>query len=136
MWLRWDEKGDRTTNREQCAIMDDQFSAHTISPFLNFRRRQGKSPLTFFMGQFTEILTSLDRFLDAKNKKYGNSALAPLEVFPVGAKNTGIEQRINDKLSRIKNSTELRKNDIVDLAGYLVLLMKREGWTNFDEMID
>ena len=35
------------------------------------------------------------------------------------------------KLSRIKNSSELKRNDIADLVGYLMLLMKNNGWDNF-----
>jgi len=44
--------------------------------------------------------------------------------------------RIDDKLSRIKNSEELRKNDVVDLMGYLVLLCIKKGWMNFKDLID
>ena len=44
--------------------------------------------------------------------------------------------RLDDKLSRIKNSPELRKNDIFDMIGYLTLLAVQKNWTNFDELID
>ena len=30
----------------------------------------------------------------------------------------------------------LRKNDVVDLAGYLVLLMVEQGWDDFGDMLD
>ena len=43
---------------------------------------------------------------------------------------------MDDKLSRIVNGKELRKNDIVDLTGYLVLLLAQKGWDNFKELID
>jgi len=44
--------------------------------------------------------------------------------------------RIDDKLNRVINSDELRKNDVVDIAGYLVLLMVSKGWLDFDEFLD
>lgn len=87
------------------------------------------------MGKFSKIFQALEHFLDVKNQRYGDSALTPLQVFNKG-KIGGIEQRIDDKLSRIKNSTELRKNDVVDLAGYLILIMAREGWDDFNELLD
>jgi hypothetical protein len=58
-----------------------------------------------------------------KNRRYGNSALAPLRVF---SKADGIEQlrvRIDDKLSRIISGQADDSEDvIVDLIGYLILL--------------
>ena len=80
------------------------------------------------------IMENLASFLTEKNKRYGNSALEPLEIFSKGS--DGIPQRIDDKLARIKNSDELRKNDITDLTGYLILLMMQKDWTNFNELID
>ena len=56
-------------------------------------------------GKFEGILTSLNSLLEYKNKKYGNVALEPLNIF---AKYGGIGQRLDDKLSRIKNAEELR----------------------------
>lgn len=82
------------------------------------------------------VMESLNRFLIAKNKNYGNSALKPLKVFSKVEPTNGICVRMDDKISRISNATELRKNDIVDLTGYLVLLCAQKGWDNFDELID
>lgn len=84
------------------------------------------------------VTKSLADLLVAKNTKYGNSALEPLRVFAAAELNAtqGICQRLDDKLGRIKNSHHLRKNDVVDIMGYLVLLCVAEGWTNFDELID
>jgi hypothetical protein len=87
------------------------------------------------MSKFSLVLASLNHFLDVKNERYGDSALSPLHIFNKEGE-MGIEQRIDDKLSRIKNSKELRKNDVVDLAGYLILLCLRQGWENFDELLD
>lgn len=82
---------------------------------------------------FSEITTSLAKLLEAKNAKYGNAALEPLDIFTGKCK---VGQRLDDKLARVKNSQELRKNDIADIMGYLVLTCVEKGLTNFDDLID
>lgn len=82
------------------------------------------------------VCDGLKEFLLAKNKNYGNSASEPVRVFSKSNANEGILVRMDDKLSRIKNSDSLKKNDITDLAGYLILLMKNNGWDNLQDMID
>ena len=84
----------------------------------------------------SSVMNGLTDFLIAKNKKYGNSALEPLKVFSKIEPENGICVRIDDKLSRLANATELRKNDIVDLTGYLVLLCTQKNWDNFEELIN
>lgn len=79
---------------------------------------------------------NLADFLTEKNKRYGNSALEPLKVFSKTDNISGILVRADDKLSRIKNSSELRRNDVIDLVGYLVLLSIAKGWTDFNDLID
>ncbi len=59
-----------------------------------------------------------------KNAKYGDSALKPINVFSKLDAEEGIMARIDDKMSRIKNSglnvdTEDTLNDVI---GYLILL--------------
>ncbi len=59
-----------------------------------------------------------------KNAKYGDSALTPINVFSKLDAEEGIMARIDDKMSRIKNSglnvdTEDTLNDVI---GYLILL--------------
>ena len=83
-----------------------------------------------------KVCNSMARLLTEKNKRYGNSALEPLRVFNRADASNGIMVRIDDKLSRIKNSDKLRKNDVSDLIGYLVLLCIAQGWTDFDDLID
>ena len=58
-----------------------------------------------------------------KNLKYGSSALNPLKVFNKGTSADGILVRIDDKLSRIKNEVKISPNDVIDLIGYLYLLL-------------
>lgn len=82
---------------------------------------------------FKQITDSISDLLDYKNKKYGNSALEPLNIFTNKCK---VGQRLDDKLARVKNSSELKKNDVADLIGYLILTCKENNWTNFDEFKD
>lgn len=79
---------------------------------------------------------SLTSLLLYKNGKYGNSALTPINVFSKVDSSTGLLQRIDDKVARIKNSKELRKNDVADLVGYLILLCVSKDWTTFEEFKD
>lgn len=83
--------------------------------------------------QFSKVTNSLAKLLNHKNKKYGNAALEPLNIF---SGKTKVGQRLDDKLARVKNSEELRKNDVSDLMGYLVLTCIEKGWDNFDEFLD
>jgi len=80
------------------------------------------------------------RLLVAKNKRYGNSALEPMRVFSRADPAEGILVRLDDKLSRIKYASNegnlLRKNDIADMIGYLILYCVKQGWTDFDDLID
>lgn len=89
-----------------------------------------------FEANLHEVLDSLFEFLSAKNKNYGNSALEPIGIFSKGGAEDGILRRMDDKLNRIKNSDVLRKNDIVDLMGYLAILCINKKWTKFNELID
>lgn len=58
-----------------------------------------------------------------KNISYGNSALQPAGIFSKADPIQQIENRIDDKLNRIKNQQQYEgDNDIDDLIGYLVLL--------------
>ena len=82
------------------------------------------------------VCDALKEFLLAKNKNYGNSATEPVRVFSKSNANEGILVRMDDKLSRIKNSESPALNDTVDLLGYLVLLCKNNNWDDFKGMID
>jgi hypothetical protein len=82
---------------------------------------------------FNTILSSIGEVLTEKNKRYGGSALNPISVFAGKSK---VGQRADDKVSRIKNSDVLRKNDVADLIGYLVLMCQENGWHDFKDQID
>ncbi len=77
----------------------------------------------FTSGRIWHKCTRVAELLVAKNAAYGNSALDPIHVFADGNAADLIRVRIDDKLSRIRNSPEAFGEDpILDLIGYLVLL--------------
>lgn len=67
---------------------------------------------------------SIKMMLLDKNRKYGDSALAPKRVFSKADPVEQLKVRIDDKLSRIQSGQEDEDEDVYkDLVGYLVLLM-------------
>jgi hypothetical protein len=84
-------------------------------------------------GELMEIAHSVGELVEYKNKNYGSSALNPLLIFNGKSK---VGARIDDKIARIKNSSTLRKNDVSDLIGYLLLVCKENNWKTFDEFKD
>ena len=82
------------------------------------------------------LFNQLKQFLLEKNRRYGDSALSPVTVFSKSPASDALLVRIDDKISRIKNADIVRKNDVVDLVGYLGLYMIHRGWSNLDELID
>lgn len=83
-----------------------------------------------------EITEQLCDMLLHKNMKYGDSALHPIRIFSKLEAGNSICQRLDDKISRIKNSDKLSKNDVVDLMGYLTLLCASKMWTDFTKFKD
>lgn len=82
---------------------------------------------------FKKAYKSLAKMQEEKNRRYGNAALEPLNVF---SGKTKVGHRLDDKLARVKFSGTLNKNDVSDLIGYLMLVCKENGWENFDDLID
>jgi hypothetical protein len=84
------------------------------------------------------LFNNFKEFLKEKNRRYGDSAINPLQIFPIDDPEIlELCVRANDKCSRIKNSKEgLRKSDTCDLFGYISLIMIKKGWLKFDEEID
>ncbi len=83
-----------------------------------------------------KIMDNLKTLLLYKNKKYGDAALNPNNIFSKLDSLGSIKVRLDDKLSRIKNATVLKKNDLIDLLGYLVLLSIANDWLSFKEFED
>lgn len=67
----------------------------------------------------------LKSLLLSKNDAYGNAALEPIGIFSHLESGESIKVRIDDKLSRIQNRgvNDNTEDTVMDLAGYLILLM-------------
>lgn len=82
------------------------------------------------------LFNNFSEFLKEKNKRYGDSVLKPLNVFSKDNSSSQICNRIDDKLGRIKNSNELKKNDVSDMFGYIALLLIENDWLEFNDLLD
>jgi hypothetical protein len=69
------------------------------------------------------VCMGVARFLIAKNKAYGDSALDPLRIFSKASAKEQILVRLDDKLSRLKRGSAAGEDVVIDLLGYLVLLL-------------
>ncbi len=90
----------------------------------------------------TQTCKGLKEFLIEKNKRYGDSALHPLEIFKKVIESEddfaikAILVRLQDKLKRIQNADRLKKNDVADLIGYFILLCVKKDWLDFTDLLD
>lgn len=74
----------------------------------------------------TRIRQTCDRVRDMlveKNRQYGDSATNPLRVFSKASRIEAIKVRIDDKLSRLQRGKDDQEDTVLDLVGYLVLLL-------------
>lgn len=88
--------------------------------------------LTESQKKIVEICDAIKDLLLYKNKKYGDSALHPNNIFYKGDSTNSIKIRLDDKVGRIKNCEETRVNDVSDLIGYSVLLLASMNVTKDD----
>lgn len=95
-----------------------------------------ESPIYATTDKIRDLLSNFADFLVEKNNRYGDAALNPKKRFNKGDAESSICIRLDDKLDRIEVSEVLRKNDIADVAGYLILLMIEKGWLTFDDLLD
>jgi hypothetical protein len=82
------------------------------------------------------LFHNFGEFLKEKNRRYGDSALKPAQIFSRVPATDQLCNRLDDKLNRIKNSDELKKNDVADVFGYVALILIANGWTEFGELLD
>ena len=73
--------------------------------------------------RIVEICAEVRDMLLAKNKAYGDSALDPVRVFSKASSVEQILVRLDDKLSRISRGHAAGEDCVMDLIGYLVLLI-------------
>jgi len=91
-----------------------------------------REKLTESQEKIVEICDAIKDLLLYKNKKYGDSALHPNNIFYKGDSTNSIKIRLDDKVGRIKNCEETRVNDVSDLIGYSVLLLASMNVTKDD----
>ena len=65
-----------------------------------------------------------------KNRQYGESATNPLRVFSKASRIEAIKVRIDDKLSRLQRGKDDQEDTVLDLVGYLVLLLVARDMEN------
>ena len=92
----------------------------------------GYETLTESQEKIIEICDAIKDLLLYKNKKYGDSALHPNNIFYKGDSTNSIKIRLDDKVGRIKNCEETRVNDVSDLIGYSILLLASMNVTKDD----
>jgi len=92
--------------------------------------------LTETQQKISDICDNLKEFLIEKNRRYGNSALEPMKIFGDFDAEDLLKIRLTDKIMRIKNSEIDRKNDYIDMLGYIILLCVSKDWVDFKDLID
>lgn len=76
-----------------------------------------------FETRLVTVLNEIESMLLRKNRKYGDSALTPINIFSGSSAADQLRCRIDDKLSRIKcNPADEDEDTLLDLIGYLILL--------------
>jgi hypothetical protein len=72
-----------------------------------------------------QVVDEIQQLLISKNKSYGASATNPIRIFSNASAEEGIRVRLDDKLSRVVrvSENELGEDTVLDLIGYLVLLL-------------
>ena len=83
-----------------------------------------------------DLMTNFGEFLQEKNRRYGDSALNPVKIFSKHEPENPLCSRLDEKIQRIMNADEIRKNDVCDLFGYIALYMIGKDWKNFKEFLD
>lgn len=84
-----------------------------------------------------EILNkNFSEFLKEKNRRYGDSALNAVKIFSKLEPDNQICIRLDDKINRVINAKEIKKNDVCDILGYIELLCIQKNWTDFSDLLD
>jgi hypothetical protein len=86
------------------------------------------------------VMKNFSEFLKEKNRRYGDSALNPKQIFSQIPASEQLKNRLDDKLSRIETATrngqQLKKNDVADVLGYIVLILIQNNWLEFEDLLD
>ena len=87
------------------------------------------NPLT--QDKIAKLCNAMRDLLLEKNKRYGDAALSPMNVFSQLNSTGSIKVRLDDKLKRIQNrkTDNPNPNDVCDIIGYCFLLLISLGVT-------
>lgn len=111
-------------NRDDFLIFCQGIRIHEGSKDWKIKNLEDIENYTDTQKKIKEICDEISDLLIEKNKKYGNSALEPKNIFYKGNAENSILIRLDDKIGRIINNKDgIRTNDIVDIIGYLILLL-------------
>jgi hypothetical protein len=123
MSRQWDRLDAQVTPPEYNETMNDTPYYEPLtdtSDYLGLIEAASNTP----SGQrILSVCMGVARFLLAKNKAYGDSALDPLRIFSKSSPEEQILVRLDDKLSRLKRGSAAGEDVVLDLLGYLVLLL-------------
>ena len=99
------------------------------------QEQPGSPPVSDVRNAIQAVCDELAHFLLAKNVAYGNSAFDPTRIFAKGMDaDAQLRVRIDDKLNRILRGGQFPgDDDVLDLTGYLVLLMVHRRMTGGEE---
>lgn len=102
--------------------------------YLQEKHLQKDEAFTDSQEKICVICDAIEELLIYKNKKYGDSALNPKQIFYKGDSTNSILIRLDDKLGRVISNPDdkPRVNDIADIIGYCVLLLVSMGVTYED----
>lgn len=81
-----------------------------------------------------DVLDGMKNLLLYKNKKYGDSAINPKQIFYKGDATNSILIRLDDKIGRVMSNPDdkPRVNDVADIIGYCTLLLVSMNVTSED----
>jgi len=110
---------------------------HKILKERSSKMSEKVTSLTYTQRGIVLVFDSMRDLVIEKNRRYGDAAITPKQIFSKLNAGEGIKVRIDDKISRIMNSGgTVRKNDVADLMGYLALFAISQDWFDFSDLID
>lgn len=123
-------------------VINNKDFQHFCNDYKNLKIHEGtQTDLTDTQNKIKNLCDKISEILIYKNKMYGNSVLEPKQIFYKGGYVDNILMRLDDKIGRIANTSggnPIRVNDIVDIIGYLVLLLiaKNVGYSELEKLKD
>ena len=128
-WIRIPEKRavkpmeTRVLSPDEIKLSDEYMHAHLKEVLY-----------TDTQAKLVDVLDGMKNLLLYKNKKYGDSALKPKNIFYKGDATNSILIRLDDKIGRVMSNPDdkPRVNDVADIIGYCTLLLISMNVTSED----